>query len=550
MSATSPVGVAEPVLAEDRSGPSPRSDRAQRWLVRFPWSLAVVVAVLVMGTIKLARTLGQPFTSGGDAGFLEIQIRQALHGAVTLGPYSRYGWHHPGPAVFYLFAPVYWLSGESSRSLFLDSWLLNAGCALVTVVIVRHFAGERAARVAAGALVVYVAAAGFGALINPWNPSWLALPVLVVLAATAGACCGSGWSLLTLFVAGSFAVQTHIGTAPICGVALLVGVVGYVWAIRRSRREGDGTGGRGWSRPLVITTVVAFVLLWGPPLAEELAHGHANGNLSALWHFYLHPPAADGPTSHSLRHALSAVSDYATVVPAGAPADLKAHAGRLLLSALFVVLGVLGAVGWWRRARFLAWFSMMTPIGLAVATLAATRVVGPYEDYLFFWCETLALPAIVATVAYALAFVQGRLRYRDRVDGAITLLGLVVVTSVTVGVIAQSDVISYQDSPDARAAAAVIESNVANKDQVFTVDVVQQEFSDGPLVLTLVKDGYQFRLDPPMDLYSGNTTRPADGPTFEVEASGPATPGTLPGRHLVTVGSLDVWEQTPQGGAK
>lgn len=80
------MGVAEPVLAEDRSGPSPRSDRAQRWLVRFPWSLAVVVAVLVMGTIKLARTLGQPFTSGGDAGFLEIQIRQALHGAVTLGP--------------------------------------------------------------------------------------------------------------------------------------------------------------------------------------------------------------------------------------------------------------------------------------------------------------------------------------------------------------------------------------------------------------------------------------------------------------------------------
>jgi hypothetical protein len=545
VSPTSPVGVAEPALAEQRTGPSPRSDRVQRWVVRFPWSIAVVVAVLVMGTIKLARTLGQPFTSGGDAGFLEIQIRQALHGAVTLGPYSRYGWHHPGPAVFYLFAPVYWLSGESSRSLFLDSWLLNAGCVLVAVLIVRHFVGERAARVAAGALVVYVAAAGFAALINPWNPSWLALPVLVVLAATAGACCGSGWSLLALFVAGSFAVQTHIGTAPICGVALVIGVVGYVWAIRHTRREGDGAGGRRFSPALVVTSVVAVVVLWGAPVAEELAHGHANGNLSALWHFYLHPPAADGPTSHSLRHALSAVSDYATVVPLGAPADLKAHAGRLILSALFVVLGVLGAVGWWRRARFLAWFSMMTPIGLAVATVAATRVVGPYEDYLFFWCETLALPAVVATVAYALDFAQSRLRYRDFVDGAITLLGLVVVTSVTVGVIAQADVISYQDSPDARAAAAVIESNVASKDQVFTLDVVEQEFSDGPLVLTLVKDGYQFRLDPAMDLYSGNTTRPADGPTFEVEASGPPTPEKLPGRHLVTVGALDVWEKTP-----
>ncbi len=545
MSPASPVGIDEPVLSEHRSDRSERSDPVQRWLVQFPWSVVVVVAVLVMGTIKLARTLGQPFTSGGDAAFLEIQIRQALHGTVTLGPYSRYGWHHPGPAVFYLFAPVYWLSGESSRSLFLDSWLLNAGCALVTVVIVRHFAGERAARVAAGALVVYVAAAGFAALINPWNPSWLALPVLVVLAATAGACCGSGWSLLTLFFVGSFAVQTHIGVAPICGVALVIGVVGYVWAIRRPRREEDRSGGRRFSPPLVVTSVVAVVLLWGPPLAEELAHGHANGNLSALWHFYLHPPAADGPTSHSLRHALSAVSDYATVVPLGAPADLKAHAGRLLLSALFVALGVLGAVGWWRRARFLAWFSMMTPIGLAVATLAATRVVGPYEDYLFFWCETLALPAIVATVAYALAFVQSRLRYPDLVDGAITVLGLVVVTSVTVGVIAQADVVSYADSPDARAAAAVIEANVASKDQVFTLDVVQQEFADGPLVLTLVKDGYQFRLDPPMDLYSGNTTRAADGPTFEVEASGPPTPENLPGRHLLTVGSLDVWEKTP-----
>jgi len=42
-----------------------------------------------------------PFREVSDGAILEIYALQALEGKLLVGPYSRFGWHHPGPGYFY-----------------------------------------------------------------------------------------------------------------------------------------------------------------------------------------------------------------------------------------------------------------------------------------------------------------------------------------------------------------------------------------------------------------------------------------------------------------
>src|SRR6476469_5468268 len=71
----------------------PRERRAGRLLA------AVVLAPLVA---YLVWALVTTIHSGGDVALTEISVRD-VGGAHTplFGVYSRYGWHHPGPLLFY-----------------------------------------------------------------------------------------------------------------------------------------------------------------------------------------------------------------------------------------------------------------------------------------------------------------------------------------------------------------------------------------------------------------------------------------------------------------
>jgi hypothetical protein len=114
-------------------------------------------------------------------------------------------------------------------------------------------------------------------------------------------------------------------------------------------------------------------------------------------------------------------------------------------------------------------------------------------------------------------------------------------------VVARGPVVSDPDSPDSRTVAARIEQLVGNRQTVFTVDVVQQDFADGALVLKLAKDGYRFHMTPPMDLYSGDTVSPLVGPIVELEDVWSSPPEVLPGKHIMSLGNLELWMQSPPG---
>lgn len=200
-----------------------------------PVVVAVIVAMALAAIVAASIVLrAKPHTySSGDQALLEIYTLHAVHGQLDVGAYSRFHWHHPGPALFYLFAPGYALSGDHKDSLFATTLVLNLAIATGLLWALWRFGGGLLACAGAGWLLVLFLRSGysggwdFGDLLgSAWNPHapMLALGLLIVLAAALAA----GHAAVLPWVVGlaSFAVQAHVGLAPVCaaivGAALLL----------------------------------------------------------------------------------------------------------------------------------------------------------------------------------------------------------------------------------------------------------------------------------------------------------------------------------------
>src|SRR5437016_3928499 len=64
--------------------------------------LAVFAALAMVATVRRAG----PTWPTADAALIELYTMSATRGEQLLGPYSRFRWHHPGPAMFYALVPL------------------------------------------------------------------------------------------------------------------------------------------------------------------------------------------------------------------------------------------------------------------------------------------------------------------------------------------------------------------------------------------------------------------------------------------------------------
>src|SRR5687767_12684786 len=91
-------------------------------------ALAILVGLAVLSLIMpVARIVDgmRGASPASDFALLELSTGEALRGAQLLGPYSRFGWRHPGPTYFYLQAPLYAAFGASSASLPVSTLVFN-----------------------------------------------------------------------------------------------------------------------------------------------------------------------------------------------------------------------------------------------------------------------------------------------------------------------------------------------------------------------------------------------------------------------------------------
>ena len=90
-------------------------------LLRRVFSRAPLVALGLPLAPLLFALLARPvprFVVNGDYAGLEIATRFVPTGTTLLGPYSRFGWNHPGPLYFVLLAPIHALFGGTSTGIF------------------------------------------------------------------------------------------------------------------------------------------------------------------------------------------------------------------------------------------------------------------------------------------------------------------------------------------------------------------------------------------------------------------------------------------------
>src|SRR5471030_794226 len=99
---------------------------------------ALAVALILLAAIVFAfvRTLFGTWHATGDQAVIQLRTLD-VGGRHTplIGPYSRYGWSHPGPALFYALAPILRLFGGHDTGVLAGAVVLNA-LALVCILVV------------------------------------------------------------------------------------------------------------------------------------------------------------------------------------------------------------------------------------------------------------------------------------------------------------------------------------------------------------------------------------------------------------------------------
>jgi hypothetical protein len=365
----------------------------------WPISIVAVTAAFGVGLVKLVSTFDRPYSHYGDQAVLALRVRDAMQFHAQLGPYSRFAWSHPGPALFYLLAPVYSLAGTNPRSLFVGSLLVNAACVVAAIGVVRRIAGEGMARWAMMIVGLTLVVMGVAAVETFWNPNLEAPAVLLTMTLAAAACSGSGVSLVWMTVAGTYAVQTDVGTSLLVGAVGVVGVVGWaVYAVKRGRALGRSERRRLPGIALAVLGLAALVTAWVPPLMQQ-ATGHP-GNLSAIFDFFTAPAGKYGDT-HSLRQAWHVAANSMTAVPWGnvpsTASMLHASVGRQVTLVLSLAVAA-GSMGWagWRQLGFAFGLATTSFVGVVVSVVSIGHIVGSIFPYLTDWAGLITVPAWTA----------------------------------------------------------------------------------------------------------------------------------------------------------
>ena len=99
--------------------------------------LALLVAAMVAVPIVLTgfAALGSVWRPSGDWAVLALRVDDVGGATPLVGPYSRYGWNHPGPLLYWALAAPYHLLGREPVDLLFGTALLNGVAAAGTAVL-------------------------------------------------------------------------------------------------------------------------------------------------------------------------------------------------------------------------------------------------------------------------------------------------------------------------------------------------------------------------------------------------------------------------------
>jgi len=415
------------IAGPDAAAPGATSWRSPRTILT---ALAVVVAVglVLWPLVDLARTASDlVWRPSGDWAVIALRTDDVGRLTPLLGPYSRFGWNHPGPLLFWSLSIPYRLLGARPQAILSAAAVLNA--AMVVAVAAVAWRRGRAVFVVMtmGALAVLFHALGPVVLRDPWNPYLTLLPLLLLTLLAWSIAEGDRWMWVPFAFVASMEIQSHVGYLPMV-VALAIAAV-VLLRVPRPRAPLLPTDRR--SRRFLLGAVAGVVVLcWLPALIDQVA---GTGNAMAIADYFADP----GARPAGLGTALEVMAGQLRIP--GAPwlgATERAGAdGQLLgapLTALLVPLLAFGAAVWVARHRAPAAARLQwTVLGLTIGGVVATsRVIGPVFDWIVRWWWVIACLwwlSIIWSLWSAVIAAVHQPNGRRALSVGVVCLGLVVI---------------------------------------------------------------------------------------------------------------------------
>ncbi len=257
-------------------------------------TLLVGIFLLVVAALGISRFdsyFRQPMLEEGDAAVNALQIDNAKHLTEIYGNYSRFEFHHPGPAFFYVYAGAEWLLHDvlhvapspQNAHLFACLVLQALFFALALTVFYSHFPHRAWLTLAVAAGGLYFAYLD-DAFISIWPPNQLLMPFLCFLIAAISVGTGRLQHLPIAGIAGGFLFHGHVAQPLFVGGlgALALGL-GY----RQARRD-TGLTWRGLGRlhraPIAITAGIGVIFVF-PLMIDVVTRGTSSNVATILGRF-------------------------------------------------------------------------------------------------------------------------------------------------------------------------------------------------------------------------------------------------------------------------
>lgn len=492
-------------------------------------------------------TMWSSTTPFGDTAVIGLRTLAASRGRELLGPYSRFGWQHPGPIFFYWAAPFFRVAGMRVGGLAAAAATVNLLWVVLGVTAVRRSEGSRSAWVACAVILLTAWRFGFAWFQNPWNPLLVVLPVAAAGLLAAAVVAGVRWALPALAVAVSFAAQNHVGTAPVLLAILVVALPGAAWQHRQQLRS--------WLKTIALTAGVC-VILWLPTIGEELAH--SPGNLSQLIEFFQDHPSPGHPLAEVMRLVGPQLAFTGSSLGARitGPTNLLAPmsiGGALLVVALGVTM-LIGCVAGLRAKRPFLWSINAIAMASAVAAVAGTRsAYGDLEAYFTSFSTGVGMLIWIAVALDALALLdrlRGRTRLRPRVERTALAGALVLSATSSVAAWPQAKIHSTANRASVAVMADWATAAMRNRphDRVLVRFVGPDPWVDGAgMMLELERRGVRVSVRPELYYLFGPAFRSRGNEQMTIiithsSMQDPRVPAAQGARYLGTnVDGMAVW---------
>ncbi len=424
-----------------------------RWW-RDPWAIASVIVAVILTAIVIwpildagRAALDLVWRPSGDWAVLTLRVEDVGRNTPLVGPYSRFGWNHPGPLIYWLLAIPYHLFGDRPEAILAAAATLNA----VSVAALSAVAWRRgrlplvALTMAATAILIH--AMGPAMIRDPWNPFITLLPLALTVFLVWSVIEGDFWMWPPLAFLVSFELQSHIGYLPMLA---MLGVSVFAIAWRRKSFNTllpTSTKQRWWVLGLSSAVVIGC---WLPVFLDQVA---GTGSLGAIARYFLSPgdsPAGFGTAFHVAADQLRFPS-----APWLGRRELTGLDGALLgsgLAALVVpILSMAGSLWLAARTRVLAPLRFqLVVIATALGGLIATaRVTGLLFDWVVRWWWVIASLWWLSIVWVLWSVLCKRITTQpmQRITTGILAVGAAIVTLAATGPVISSTSSTLPPSP-------------------------------------------------------------------------------------------------------